>query len=215
MRKIIFDRIASPLAQAIAVECKMRDFLVLEVGDHDIALFLKQQKDIWAILADVSVVDESGSLAANGEGAAIEDFAAAVQQEINHFLALCNAATRALLGQKCGQVWALGVDDAAAALVGNPSTPIINQARIGCIKSLAKEYGHTGLRFNTLMTHPPQESVDNWRVLRDPLKVYGSRYTANSAEHFSTLLMAMLKMPSLPVNGGVLCLGSGVMEMGV
>ena len=52
-----------------------------------------------------------------------------------------------------------------------------------------------------------------WRARRERLKVYALRYRPIGIDVYARFLLSMLDGDAAPANGGVLCLGNGVMEM--
>jgi len=141
-------------------------------------------------------------------------FAGVLHRQTMEFLADCRAAVRAMMPAGRGYVLALCIDDVAAKILGLPQTPIANQARAAALKSMAKEYGRMGLGFNTFVCQPPREMAERsaWRARREQLRVYALRYRPVGIGAYVRFILSMLE-GDVPANGGVLCLGNGVMEM--
>ena len=142
------------------------------------------------------------------------DFGNSLYAEAKSFLSDCRSMTQAMMAEKSGQLLFLGVDDVAARLIGKTQNPIGNQMRVSAFRSLAKEYGRMGIRFNAIISQPSKESVESgvWRQKRDALKVYTMRFSPVEIDEYANFCAQALNQ-GLPVNGGQICLGKGVMEM--
>jgi hypothetical protein len=137
-----------------------------------------------------------------------------IQADTMKFLSDCRLATQVMMTAKAGHLLFLGIDDVAARLVGLPESPMANQLRVSALKSLAKECGRMGIKYNAILSQPSKETVGPkvWRNQRDRLKVYTMRFSPNETSEYAEFC-AQAVQGSLPMNGGLLCLGKGVMEM--
>ena len=142
-------------------------------------------------------------------------FTERLHRETMAFLSDCRTAVLSMAPAGRGRLLVLGVDDAAARILGLPETPIANHARAAALKSLAKEYGRLGLGFNTCLYHPPREMVarSGWAARRGRLRVYALRYRPVETRRYVRFLLSLLE-DDTPANGGVLYLGNGVVETG-
>lgn len=213
---IFFDSLNHSLTRSVADACASRGEEIVDVsvfGGVQAALELNGTPRGLvfgpAMRCEAQMLGEAGSApdAAKAMGSAI-------QNDTIAFLADCRQAVQAMMTAKDGQILFLGIDDVAARLVGVPQTPIANQSRISALKSLAKEYGRMGIRFNAVISQPAKESVEPgiWRERRDALKVYTMRFTPTANGEYAEFCAEALT-GAMPVNGGTLCLGKGVMEM--
>ena len=169
-----------------------------------------------AVVLSEPRLDEAAFLdGADASAEAVSAFAEGLHRQTAAFLAECRAALLRMAPAGRGRLLALCVDDAAARILGLPQTPIANQARAAALKSLAKEYGRMGLGFNTCVYHPSREMMTRagWRARRGRLRVYALRYRPVETGRYARFLLSLLG-DDTPANGGVLCLGNGVVEMG-
>ena len=214
-RILAFDRIDSMLGESLAAGWRERGGAVVDgSAGGGLARVLARAAPCGVVLSEPRL-DEAAFLK---RAQTTPDSAAALAGEIHRqtmaFLADCRAAIRAMMPAGKGQVLALCIDDVAAKILGLAQTPIANQARAAALKSMAKEYGRMGLGFNTFVCQPPREMVETsaWRTHREQLKVYTLRYRPVGVDTYVRFILSMLDGDA-PVNGGVLCLGNGVMEM--
>lgn len=214
-RILAFDRMGTVLAESLAAVWRERGGYVMDASTGGgLACVLAEAAPYGVVLTEPRV-DESAFV---GQALAAPDATAAFADELHRqtmaFLVDCRAAIRAMMPAGRGYVLALCIDDYAAKILGLPQTPIANQARAAALKSMAKEYGRMGLGFNTFVCQPPREMVERsaWRARREQLKVYALRYRPVRVGSYSRFILSMIDGdPS--ANGGVLCLGNGVMEM--
>lgn len=212
---LVFDRIDTVLGEALAGGWRERGGRVVDaLASGGLAPVLAGRAPYGVVLAEPRL-DEAACV----ERAQIlpdeaDAFADELHRQTMAFLADCRAAVRAMVPAGQGRLLALCIDDVAAGVLGLPRTPIANQARAAVLKSLAKEYGRMGLGFNTVVCQPPREMVREsaWRTNRERLKVYALRYRPIGIRAYVRFLLSMLEGET-PANGGVLCLGNGVMEM--
>ena len=214
-RILAFDRTDSVLGESLAAGWRERGGCVLDgAAGGGLACALARSEPCAVVLTE-PCLDEAAFVEqtrVSPESAAA--FAGALHRQTMSFLADCRAAVRAMMPAGKGYVLALCVDDVAAKILGLPQTPIANQARAAALKSMAKEYGRMGLGFNTFVCQPPREMAEKsaWRTHREQLKVYALRYRPVAIGTYVRFILSMLDGDA-PVNGGVLCLGNGVMEM--
>ena len=214
-RTLAFDRIDSMLGESLAAAWRERGGGVLDgSAQGGLASALASAAPFGVVLSEPRL-DEAACLkrvqAAPDSAAA---FAGELHRQTMAFLTDCRAAIRTMMPAGKGHVLALCIDDVAAKILDLPQTPIANQARAAALKSMAKEYGRMGLGFNTIVCQPPGEMVEKsaWRTHREQLKVYALRYRPVGIDTYVRFILSMLDGDA-PVNGGVLCLGNGVMEM--
>lgn len=213
---IFFENLNHPLAKAVADACAAMGRDVVDVdacGGFENAVVANGTPSGFVICPPA----ECEALA---YCKAIEDptmsvaFGAKTHASAMQFLADCRAATQTMMTAKAGQVLFLGIDDVAARIVGLPETPIGNQLRVSALKSLAKEYGRMGVKFNAVISQPSKETVTPavWKEQRNALKVYTMRFAPTETAEYAAFCANMLA-GQVPVNGGIICLGKGVMEM--
>ncbi len=217
MKTLIFDNLDGAFGKALADAWAKQGYCAIDASTKGgVASVLTEISAPHGVVFTESVIDEAALLskAATDLDLAV-DFTESIHQQIIEFLANCRAATQAMMPLKKGHVLALCVDDVAARVLGLPVSPIINHARGSAIKSLSKEYGRMGISYNTVVCQPSQEmgKKSAWRTSRDAMKVYALRYKPMKTSDFISYLLAMLDGPTA-VNGGLICLGNGVMEMG-
>ena len=212
---LVFDRLDTALGEALAAGWRERGGRVVDAPEGGgLAPVLAGWAPYGVVLAEPRLDEAAGVERAQILPGEVDAFAGEIHRETMAFLADCRAAVRAMMPAGQGRVLALCIDDVAAAILGLPQTPIANQARAAALKSLAKEYGRMGLGFNTVICQPPREMVreSGWRANRERLKVYALRYRPIGIRTYVRFLLSMLEGDT-PANGGVLCLGNGVMEM--
>lgn len=213
---IFFENLAHILPQGVADACRENGDVIVDVAAcGGMAAALAEHGTPQAVVMTPPTLCEATALKA---GLTARDeamaFGAQLQASAMQFLSDCRLVTQAMMPLKAGQILFLGIDDVAARLVGLHESPIANQMRIAALKSLAKEYGRMGLKFNAILSQPSKETVAPavWREKREALKVYTMRFTPPEVAEIAGFCRQALTGP-MPVNGGVLCLGKGVMEM--
>ena len=213
---IFFDHLEHPLSQAVAEICQSKELQVVDVaGQGGLPMSLSRYGTPRAYVLSPLVTCEAGGLAkALHTPKAAREFTEQIHTDALRFLSDCRTATQAMMTQKAGQILFLGIDDVAARLVGLAETPIGNQLRVSGLKSLAKEYGRMGIRFNAVLSQPSKELAppEVWRARREALKVYTMRFSPSETRDYADFCWGLLKEKT-PLNGGVICLGKGVMEM--
>ena len=213
---IFFESLDHALARHVADACAADGEEIIDVSAcGGLAAALSANGTPKAlVMTPPGACEADGFRAGLGDPAAACAFGASLQAGAMRFLEDCRIATQAMMTAREGQVLFLGIDDVAARLVGLPQTPIGNQMRVSALKSLAKEYGRMGIKFNAILSQPSKDSVDPavWRDRREALKVYTMRFTPSEAGEVAGFCARALTGP-MPVNGGLLCLGKGVMEM--
>ena len=214
-RILAFDRVDTVLGESLAAGWRERGGCVIDAAaGGGLASTLAATVPYGVVLTEPRL-DEAAFLE---QAQAAPDMAAAFAGELHHhtmaFLADCRVAIRAMMPAGRGYVLALCIDDVAAKILGLPQTSIANQARAAALKSMAKEYGRMGLGFNTFLCQPPREMAEKsvWRTRREQLKVYALRYRPVGIGSYVRFILSMLDGEA-PANGGVFCLGNGVMEM--
>ena len=214
-RTLVFDRLDTALCEVLAGGWRERGGRVVDaLAGGGLAPVLAGRTPYGVVLAEPRLDETAGVERAQGLPDEADAFAGELHRRTMGFLADCRAAVRAMMPAGEGRLLALCIDDVAAGLLGLPRTPIANHARAAALKSLAKEYGRMGLGFNTVVCQPPREMVREsaWRANRERLKVYALRYRPIGVRPYVRFLLSMLEGDT-PANGGVLCLGNGVMEM--
>ena len=213
---IFFESLTHPLVQTVACACQARGNDVIDILKH--GGLRKALESFGAPAAFVLTPPERCE--ARALRTALEksqsafDLGAAILDDARLFLSNCRLATQAMMPRKAGHVLFLGIDDVAARFAGLPETPIANQLRVSGLKSLAKEYGHMKIRYNAIISQPSKESVDPeiWREQRGQMKIYSMKYSPYKLDDYTIFCVNFISS-NFPVNGGLLCLGKGVMEM--
>jgi len=213
---IFFENLKHPLIQAVAEVCRSANESVVDTSGHG---------GVQASLAKLGTPNglvmcppERCEAVALNKALKHPEDALALGRDLHNdtmaFLQNCRAVTQAMMTAKAGQVLFVGIDDVAARIVGQPENPMANQLRVSALKSLAKEYGRMGIKYNTVLSQPSKESVEPqiWREKRDALKVYTMRFSPNETTEYAQFCWSLLQ-GNVPVNGGIICLGKGVMEM--
>ncbi len=214
-RTLTFDRMDTMLGESLAAGWRERGGCVLDASaGGGLASTLSGATPCGVVLTEPRLDEAALVEQAQAAPDAAVAFAGEIHCQTMAFLADCRAAIRAMMPAGKGCVLALGIDDVAAKILGLPQTPIANQARAAALKSMAKEYGRMGLVFNMFVCQPPREMVEKpvWRAHREQLKVYALRYRPIGIGSYVRFILSMLDGET-PVNGGVFCLGNGVMEM--
>jgi hypothetical protein len=213
---VVFDKIHSVIAHAAAAACSEAGMSPMSAEGVDLVELLKNHgARVRAFIFDIPSHSEDGFDPASLVGADVEEICTQLDVEVSGFLAVCGDVTRALSTHKQAAIWALCADDVASDLAGGPTAPAATQARVGALKSLAKEYGRMGLSYHALVCQPPRESAtdEQWRTVRGALKVYAMRYKAPLGLEYGRFLVAALNT-SQAMNGSVVTMGVGVMEVG-
>ena len=214
-RTLTFDRMDTMLGESLAAGWRERGGCVLDASaGGGLASTLSGATPCGVVLTEPRLDEAALVEQAQAAPDAAVAFAGEIHCQTMAFLADCRAVIRAMMPAGKGCVLALGIDDVAAKILGLPQTPIANQARAAALKSMAKEYGRMGLVFNMFVCQPPREMVEKpvWRAHREQLKVYALRYRPIGIGSYVRFILSMLDGET-PVNGGVFCLGNGVMEM--
>jgi len=217
MKTLIFDNLNGTLGKALAKAWEDQGGCTINASlKGGVAVALAEVSAPHGVIFTESMIDEAMLL--NKAEADLEfavDFTKLIHNQTIEFLANCRAATQAMMPLKQGYVLALCVDDVSARILGLPESPIINQARSSAIKSLSKEYGRMGISYNTVVFQPSREMVEKsvWRTHREAMKVYSLRYNPMETADYINYLISMLNSATT-VNGGLICLGRDVMEMG-
>lgn len=213
---IFFENLNHPLAKAVADACAAQGKDVVDVdacGGFENALAANGTPSGFVVCppAHCEAQGIRGAMEDAAQGVA---FGAQTHASAMQFLSDCRAATQTMMTAKTGQVLFLGIDDVAARIVGLPETPIGNQLRVSALKSLAKEYGRMGVKFNAVLSQPSKETVAPavWKEQRNALKVYTMRFAPTETAEYAAFCATVLA-GQVPVNGGLICLGKGVMEM--
>ncbi|MCF6267945.1 MAG: hypothetical protein L3J57_15615 [Desulfuromusa sp.] len=217
MKKLLFDNLDGFLGKALAEAWERQGGCVIDASCRGgVSSALSDISSPHGVVFTESVIDEATLLSkAEDDPEQAVVFTESLHQQTIEFLANCRAATQAMMPVKQGNVLALCVDDVAARVLGLPQSPIINQARAAATKSLSKEYGRMGISYNTVVCQPSREMVEKstWRASRDAMKVYSLRYSPVETSDYISFLLSMFDGSTI-VNGGLICLGNGVMEMG-
>ena len=213
---IFFENLNHPLAQAVADACAAQGRDVVDVaacGGFEGALAANGTPSGF-VICPPEACEAQGFRKALGTPSLGVAFGMQTHASTMQFLSDCRAATQAMMTAKAGQVLFLGIDDVAARIVGLPQTPMGNQLRVSALKSLAKEYGRMGIKFNAVLSQPSKETVapEVWKEQRNALKVYTMRFAPTETADYAAFCASMLA-GGVPVNGGLICLGKGVMEM--
>ncbi len=214
---IFFENLNHPLARSVADACAAQgdDIFDVSASSGGLAEAIKANGTPRALVLTPPERCEALALRDGfDDPAKALAFGQAIHADAMNFLSDCRLATQAMMTAKTGHVLFLGIDDVAARLVGLPESPMANQLRVSALKSLAKEYGRMGIKYNAILSQPSKETVDpkTWRSQRDQLKVYTMRFSPNETREYADFCAQAVK-GSLPLNGGLLCLGKGVMEM--
>ena len=215
-RILMFDRIDTALGEALAAGWRDQGGHAVDASaGGGLAPALAGSAPHAVVLTEPRLDEAAFVEEAEARPEAALAFADALHRQTMAFLADCRAAVRAMMPAGKGHLLALCIDDAAAKILGLSQTPIANQSRAAALKSMAREYGRMGLGFNTVVCQPPREMVEAsaWRARRERLKVYALRYRPIGIDVYARFLLSMLDGDMPPANGGVLCLGNGVMEM--
>lgn len=213
---IFFDHLEDPLSRNVADICSVAGTKVVDISKNN---GLRKSIEKFGI-PDAFVISPSQMCETVNIREALKSSSVALEigrllhNDTISFLENCRVVLNAMITKRKGQILFLGVDDVAARIVGLPESPIFNQLRVSALKSLAKEYGRMNIRFNTIIQQPSKEvvSADTWKKNRESLKVYMMRYTPNHLTEYAHFCKSVL-CESIPLNGGVLYLGKGMMEM--
>jgi len=217
MKVLIFDHLSSYLGKALADAWIQQGDSVIDASKvGGMACALKDFPEPYGFVFTESNFDEASALKnCQKDKELIAAFSAKVNEHISFFLENCRLATQALMPLRKGRVLCLCLDDVSAHILGLPESPILNEARNSAMKSLSKEYSRIGINYNTVVCQPSKEMVDR-KILsskRNALKVFSLRYSAPKTKDYIGFLLSNLNN-STAVNGGLICLGDGVMEMG-
>lgn len=213
---IFFEKLNHPLAKAVADACAAQGRDVVDVaacGGFEQALAANGTPTGFVICPPENC-EAQGVRKAFDDAAMGVVFGMQIHASTMQFLSDCRAATQVMMTAKAGQTLFIGIDDVAARIVGLPETPMGNQLRVSALKSLAKEYGRMGVKFNAVLSQPSKETVAPavWKEQRNALKVYTMRFSPTETTEYAAFCANMLA-GGVPVNGGIICLGKGVMEM--
>ena len=160
-----------------------------------------------AVIFNSSALDEEKLLA---DGA----LADAVQADARFFMATLQIFAKAMIEKGRGQIWVLGLDDSFAYYIPLPITPIIQHARIGAVRALAKEIARFGVSANAIIMQPAPEDAEPaaWQAARAGLASYAQRFKPVTLAETADTLAFWLRRKRLPMNGSVLHFGNGVYD---
>lgn len=218
MRTLVFDQLNSTLSKALAKAWNNQGDCVINASlKGGISAALADISAPYGVIFSESTLDEAALLnIATADLDMAVNFSESIQNQLLEFLTNCRAATQAMMPSKKGHVLVLCTDDVSSSMIGLPESPVINQARASAIKSLSKEYSRMGIHYNTVVYQPSKEMVEKsvWRANQEAMKVYALRYTPIATENYVNHLLSILNSSPAAVNGGLICLGNGIMEMG-
>lgn len=149
---------------------------------------------------------------ANEDEACITDAFDALDGMLVELQAACQALRRA----DHGQVWVLVAEDSMGYFIhGLPWHPILAQARIAAVRSLAKEVFPLDLRVNALLLQPTSSDLDpaELKHRKSLLKAFSIRFRPPEDEDVAQLFSGLLEMPQLPMTGLVMPCGFGFPEV--
>lgn len=213
---IFFENCKHALSQSVADICTAAGETIIDLSTYaDIDAALAANGTPSALVLTPPQRCEAKALhEAIKDAKATDNLSKDIHKDAMDFLSNCSAITQAMMVQKAGVVLFLGIDDVSAGFVGLPQSPIANQLRVSALRSLAKEYGRMGISYNAILTQPAKESVEPqvWRDKRNQLKVYTMRFSPHQLDEYANFCARALTHP-MPVNGGLISLGKGVMEM--
>lgn len=160
-----------------------------------------------AVIFNLSALDEERLLRDGG-------LADAVQADARFFMETLQVFAKAMIEKGRGQIWVLGLDDSFAYYMPLPTTPIIQHARVGAVRALAKEVARFGVSANAMILQPVPEATEPaaWQAARAGLASYAQRFKPVSLTEIIDTLAFWLRRERLPMNGSVLHFGNGVYD---
>jgi len=113
-----------------------------------------------------------------------------------------------------GSIWVLCLDQGASYSVDTPYNPIMNNAMVAAVRSLAKEVARFNITVNVFMIQPPSELADQtvWRGAKNNLKAFSMKFKPNPIKKVAEVLCMYSKMTSPPLSGVVIPIGTGFIE---
>ncbi len=96
-----------------------------------------------------------------------------VEVRLQEILKTLKYGSQHLTRSEGGRIWVLLYDHSVNTSVDAPCNPIINNAVIAAVQSVAKEVSRFGITVNTFFIHPPKETLPaiKWREAKQSLKV--------------------------------------------
>jgi len=135
-----------------------------------------------------------------------------VEKRLQEILKTLKYGSQHLTRSDGGRIWVLLYDHSVNMSVDAPCNPIINNAVIAAVQSIAKEVARFDVTVNTFFIHPPKESLpaSMWRQAKQSLKVYNMKYKPQSVEHISEMLHLYSEAKHFGTTGGVIPIGTGI-----
>jgi hypothetical protein len=159
----------------------------------------------------------AGSPGERADADSFDVLAAGVEERLEAFLAVLQAAAAAALRRGEGaQIWALTQDDGTGYYLDTApgALPIDVRARHAALKSLGKEMLRFGVRVNCAHLQSVAEAANPaaWHAARDGLKAFAVRFRPSPARAVAGALAAWIARDDLPLAGMVVPIGIGFAE---
>lgn len=162
-----------------------------------------------AVIFNIPAVDE-GALMASGPPGAVAD---AVADDTSRFLSTIQAVLGAMVATGRGQIWQMVLEDSFGYYLSLPYSPVSHNARLGCIRSLAKEVTMFKTYVNAVAMQPLTEMIEirKARGLAD-FNSYCLRYKPVTADTVALVMADWIRQDTLPFSGTIMHLGYGVYD---
>jgi hypothetical protein len=147
----------------------------------------------------------------------IDRLANGIETRLLSFLLELQAAGRLLARHDGGQIWVITQELSMRFCIPLNACPIESRAKQAAVKSFAKEVLHLGVMVNcaSVQLLAEQASREQWRAMRECLKVYAVRFNPPKALSVAKTLTAFLLHPDLPMSGLVVPIGIGLAEQNI
>jgi hypothetical protein len=147
----------------------------------------------------------------------IDRLASEIETRLLSFLSELQAAGRLLARHDGGQIWVITQELSMRFCIPLNACPIENRAKQAAVKSFAKEVLHLGVTVNcaSVQLLDEQAPKEQWRAVRERLKVYAVRFKPPKALSVAKTLTGFLLHPDLPMSGLVVPIGFGLAEQNI
>jgi hypothetical protein len=147
----------------------------------------------------------------------IDRLASGIETRLLSFLSELQAAGRLLARHDGGQIWVITQELSMRFCMPLNACPIESRAKQAAVKSFAKEVQHLGVTVNcaNVQLLAEQASSEQWRAMRECLKVYAVRFNPPKALSVARTLTEFLLHPDLPMSGLVVPIGIGLTEQNI
>ncbi len=113
-----------------------------------------------------------------------------------------------------GGIWVICMDHSVEFSLACGANPVINNALIAAVRSLAKEVHRFEISVNVFLVHPPKEQFDNeiWRGSKNNMKIYAMKYRPQPVDSICRVIHMYSELGNSHTSGVVIPVGTGIIE---